>query len=126
MTTNHGLLHPHVTVVLPVRSILIILQACGSTHQDVSVNAQPDLDHENLKAIATENNKKIQGLKTENDIEVSSELEVRNVSVYRVFVIQTSTKLQSVIIFMPCACDFYADLNFPFCRAVIYVGDTFV
>jgi hypothetical protein len=45
----------------------------------VSVNTQPDLDQKTLRAIVTENDKKIQGLKTQKDSAVgalNSELEL--------------------------------------------------
>jgi hypothetical protein len=78
----------------------------------VSVNTQPDLDDKNLIVMVTERVKKIQGLKSETNSEVvaeNSQLEVRNTSVYEVFLALTSRELQLVSIFMPCVCDFPSD-----------------
>ncbi|XP_023712878.1 uncharacterized protein LOC111867342 isoform X2 [Cryptotermes secundus] len=47
-------------------------KACGSTHEVVSVNTQPDLEDNNLTATMTEKYAEIEGLRAEIDSEAGA------------------------------------------------------
>jgi hypothetical protein len=74
-------------VDVPIISIYIILQACKNQCKDTSVQTQPDLHDEKLKAMLSEKDKKIKELETEKENEVRAlkcQLEARNIYIYKV------------------------------------------
>jgi hypothetical protein len=90
------LLHPDITADVPMISVYIILQACKNECKDISVQTQPDLHGEKLKAMLLERDYKIKELETEKENEGSTlkcQLEVRNISMYEVCFTLTSMEV---------------------------------
>ncbi|XP_023712877.1 uncharacterized protein LOC111867342 isoform X1 [Cryptotermes secundus] len=85
-------------------------KACGSTHEVVSVNTQPDLEDNNLTATMTEKYAEIEGLRAEIDSEagaLKTQLEVRNnYKCINYFLHTIPKKIQVLGIFMLCGRQF--------------------
>jgi hypothetical protein len=81
---------------------MMILQACGSQHKDVTIPTKPDIDSKN-KPMLNEEDKERELLKKEKESEIATpirQLEVRNISMYKIFLTYTSKELKLVSFIM--------------------------
>jgi hypothetical protein len=79
-----------------------------------------------MEAILIEKNKKIELLKKEWDNEVAalkSQLEVRNISMHKLFLSLTSCELQLLGFLMSYACDSASHLTYLSCSVMIHICD---